>query len=173
MKFTAFFYLSDCQQAAPIQQQANTLREKGKIRLMENWELSSCFPLNYLLSSPFSACLTWQQKRLPSLLPAVADNLWQTIWQAADPLLAYWEGSGDIYDATFRQGPTPAKRLDNSHSGFLVKRPLGVFCMFYLVFSRQVAQVTVQGHEACLCLLRDTSPEITIQGPSSCPVFHI
>lgn len=47
------------------------------------------------------------------------------------------------------------------------------FCMFYLVFSRQVAQVTVQGHEACLYLLRDTSPEITIQGPSSCPVFHM
>lgn len=70
---------------------------------MENWELSSCFPLNYQLRSPFCACLTWEQKRLLSLFPAVADNLWQTIWQAADPLLGYWEGSGDIYDATFRQ----------------------------------------------------------------------
>jgi len=42
--------------------------------------------------------------------------------------------------------------------------------MFYLVFSHQM---TMQQHEACLYLLRDTSPDITIQGPSSCLVFHI
>lgn len=54
---------------------------------MENWELSSCFPLNYLLRSPFSACLMWEQKRLPSVLPAVADNLWQTICKLQ---IHYW-----------------------------------------------------------------------------------
>lgn len=39
MKFTAFLYLSNCQQAVFIQQQANTLREGGKIR--ESWRIEN------------------------------------------------------------------------------------------------------------------------------------